>query len=100
MNARYRADEATVTITPHGSRLLVRWQSDAHFHAILASFRAALPRHGDCGWNDTQRAWSVSAHARGRLEQWLWQTFEPSAVTWDDAEPAGCSYGCHAGITA
>jgi hypothetical protein len=40
----------------HGPRLLVRWQSDAHFHATLAGFGAALPRgfgaalprHGDC----------------------------------------------------
>jgi hypothetical protein len=97
VNARYRADEATVTVTPHGSRLLVRWQSDAHFHAILAGFRAALPRHGDCCYNSTARAWSVTAYgaARDRLERWLSSTFEPSAIMWDDAEPAGYRYRHH-----
>jgi hypothetical protein len=81
VNARYRADEATITVTPHGSRLLVRWQSDVHFHAILAGFRAALPRHGDCCYNSTARAWSVAAHgaARDRLGRWLSSTFEPAA---------------------
>lgn len=85
---RYRADEACVTITPCGSRLLVRWASADHFGDILAGFRSALPRHGDACWNGEQGAWSVAPQARERLEQWLAWSFEPSCIQWRDEEPA------------
>jgi hypothetical protein len=91
--SRYRADEARVTMTPYGSGLLVRWQSEQYFHDILASFRAALPRHGDCTYNGSLRGWTVSPYARGRLEQWLSWTFEPAAIAWEEGEPAGHRYG-------
>jgi hypothetical protein len=91
--SRYRADEVQVTVTAHGSRLLVRWASADHFHDILVGFRAALPRHGDCCWNGGANAWSVSTQGRSRLEQWLGLTFEPSCVEWLDNEPAGYGTG-------
>ena len=91
--SRYRLDEARVTVTEHGSRLLVRWASTDHFHDILVGFRAALPRHGDCCWNSEQSAWSVSHQGRSRLEQWLGQTFEPGCVEWLEEEPASQGTG-------
>src|SRR5437763_11369155 len=57
--SRYRASEATVTITPVGGRLLVRW-SGARSHQIRESFRGEGWRHSEATWSPRARAWAVS----------------------------------------
>ncbi len=80
----YTPSDATCQRGERHGRLLVRFHAynTAVWRDLHADFKAHVPRHGDACYLPTSRSWSVAAHRRREVEEWIARTFERSAVTW------------------
>lgn len=88
--SRYRADQATCMVREREGRLLVTWRSPspAIWREVAGSFRAVFWRHGDASYCPPLHTWSVPIRHRLRLDLWLWRTFAPAAIIWEDEADA------------
>jgi hypothetical protein len=91
---RFTASEVVVTVREdvHHARLWVSWRGRSpYFDELKGMFRSCFPTHASCIYSRQQRAWSLPITERARVEWFLEQHVEGSAVAWV-VEPTGSTY--------
>lgn len=73
-----------VRVREQNGRLLLTWYAGerATFAQIKEDLRQTFRRHRDRCWSRTNQAWSLPAHHRALLGEWLATWFTPEQTTW------------------